>query len=428
MICLAGVVLMELIAVSCGGETHSLVFVRESAPTCTAEGNIAYWHCSDCGLDFLDGEGRQPAADVSVRALGHALVSTVVAPAGCETDGTVRVACSRCDYERSETLSATGHRYGAYAVELAPTCTQDGLEARYCASCSARETRTVKALGHDLDVENRCRNCGLTFAPTEGLAFTRVIENGVIGYEVGIGTAEEQSVVIPRYFGGSPVVGIAKDGFRESGVRAVAIFAQNAAIGEGAFYGCSRLREVIFGDGVTKIGARAFWGCRLNAAELPDSVTELGDYAFYSNADLKTLRIGSGLTRIGRSAFWGCGALETIEVAEDNPVYLGEGNCLISRGDGTLLLGSNRSVIPDLVTAIADNAFLGCAELERINIPASVKTIGNFAFRDCTRLADIDYAGTKDEWNAIDFGKEWNVYNAVPLTVHCTDGTIVYGL
>ena len=36
------------------GEKHTPVFVEEKAATCTEEGNIAYWKCTDCGKYFSD--------------------------------------------------------------------------------------------------------------------------------------------------------------------------------------------------------------------------------------------------------------------------------------------------------------------------------------------------------------------------------------
>ena len=80
-----------------------------------------------------------------------------------------------------------------------------------------------------------------------------------------------------------------------------------------------------------------------------------------------------------------------------------------SNGDGTCrVVGvSDKSAqdieIPDVssegdtVTSIAGGAFRGCAALEKIYIPASVKTIGNGAFSGCSSLSAfiVDYSNTK---------------------------------
>ena len=54
----------------------------------------------------------------------------------------------------------------------------------------------------------------------------------------------------------------------------------------------------------------------------------------------------------------------------------------------------NRSVVTaDLqegITAIGDNAFNGCLNMRKINIPQSVTSIGAKAFSGCTKLSDLD--------------------------------------
>lgn len=46
--------------------------------------------------------------------------------------------------------------------------------------------------------------------------------------------------------------------------------------------------------------------------------------------------------------------------------------------------------IPNSVKAIGNNSFSRCRNLHSINIPSSVTSIGNYAFRDCSKLESID--------------------------------------
>ena len=52
-------------------------------------------------------------------------------------------------------------------------------------------------------------------------------------------------------------------------------------IGNGAFYRCTRLQEIIIPEGVTSIGGYAFHGCTsLREVIIPESVTSIGEAAF----------------------------------------------------------------------------------------------------------------------------------------------------
>ena len=67
------------------------------------------------------------------------------------------------------------------------------------------------------------------------------------------------------------------------------------------------------------------------------------------------------------------------------------------------------SVITNLKSAVVKNGatrigrycFEGCANLETVEIPNSVKYIDDLAFHQCTSLKEIRFKGTEDEWNAI---------------------------
>ena len=64
-------------------------------------------------------------------------------------------------------------------------------------------------------------------------------------------------------------------------------------------------------------------------------------------------------------------------MSEQNPVYSGEGNCLVEKATGTLLLGERwRASIPEDVTKIADYAFFNNKSLREIVLPAGIGTRG----------------------------------------------------
>ena len=55
-------------------------------------------------------------------------------------------------------------------------------------------------------------------------------------------------------------------------------------------------------------------------------------------------------------------------------------------------------IIEDGVTSISDGAFANCEKLESISIPESVMEIASLAFTGSEKLAQINYAGTEEDW------------------------------
>ena len=80
--------------------------------------------------------------------------------------------------------------------------------------------------------------------------------------------------------------------------------------------------------------------------------------------------------------------------------------------------------LPDTLINIKALAFGACQHLEGVSIPASVVYIGQSAFGGCTQLSHIIYAGTIQQWDAIEKGLQWN-YNCPEITVHCTDRGVI---
>lgn len=198
-------------------------------------------------------------------------------------------------------------------------------------------------------------------------------------------------------------------------------------INEYAFYECVDLRSVAILDGVTSIGHDAFHGC----------------------TGLTRIMIGKNVTNIGSSAFLDCTGLTSIIVNDGNTKYHSLGNCLIETATKTLILGCKTSAIPsdgsvtsignyafwgcsdlisitipDSVTSIDYGAFYSCPGLTSITIPNSVTSIGYGAFRSCSGLTNIIFEGTKEQWNAITKGDNWNNGVATDCTITCLDGTI----
>ena len=198
-------------------------------------------------------------------------------------------------------------------------------------------------------------------------------------------------------------------------------------INDWAFSNCAELTSVTIPNSVRSIGSHAFSGCSgLTMVAIGNGVTSIGWQAFDSCIGLTSLTIGKNVTDIGSNAFIGCTGLTSVIVDNENTKYHSAGNCLIETATKTLILGCKTSAIPSdgTVTSIGNSAFCYCSDLTSITIPDSVTNIGYGAFRGCSGLTNISFEGTKEQWNAITKGDNWNDGVATDCTITCSDGTI----
>lgn len=120
--------------------------VAETKATCTADGNKAYYICDDCGKWFLDREGKEEITDKTSVILqkGHKLTLVKAKEETCTSDGnTAHYTCEGCDKlfadengesEITDKASVVILKKGhdmTLVEEKAETCTEDGNIAYY---------------------------------------------------------------------------------------------------------------------------------------------------------------------------------------------------------------------------------------------------------------------------------------------------------
>lgn len=158
----------------------------------------------------------------------------------------------------------------------------------------------------------------------------------------------------------------------------------NFAFGRGSTDG--HLTEVVLGDGLTSIGAYAFYNClKLSKIQLPNSLKSISHNAFRGCRSLTSITIPDSVEEIGQAAFRECNLSAFYgKFASDDK------RCLIS--NGTLIAFADADLtsytISENITTIGQYAFSSCS-LSSITIPTSVKTIDSSAFYECRELADI---------------------------------------
>ena len=180
-------------------------------------------------------------------------------------------------------------------------------------------------------------------------------------------------------------------------------------IGEGAFMACLSLKEVRLPNPLKTVEQDLFYGCKnLKKVEIPDSVVYIDRYSFFSCNSLEVLDIPKTVKRIdgdfSEESPWWQEKVKTspLVIINDNlvrvsnytkedgsTVVIPKGVKRISAhafiGTGTAYI--HKIVIPNTVTAIGDNSMPKA--IKEIEIPNSVKHMGDFVFEGCKRLKKV---------------------------------------
>ena len=141
------------------------------------------------------------------------------------------------------------------------------------------------------------------------------------------------------------------------------------AIDDQAFENCTSVEKVILNDRIEWIGHNAF-----------------------SGSSIKEITITKAVRLIEDAAFTNCKKLRSIVIDKSNPYFDSRDNCnaIIETASNKLIAGCKNSTIPNTVTAIGNQAFIGCTDLRYITIPNSVTSIGKNAFSGCTLLNKVE--------------------------------------
>ncbi len=124
----------------------------------------------------------------------------------------------------------------------------------------------------------------------------------------------------------------------------------------------------------------AYTGTDANVT-IPAEVTVIGSAAFKDNLSIQTVDLNKATT-IYTNAFSGCKNLTTVtNLDKVTKLYNGVFYNCTNLANGVTLNSK--------LTAIPDEAFMGCVSLVSITIPETVKTIGMNAFNTCTNLYNV---------------------------------------
>lgn len=148
----------------------------------------------------------------------------------------------------------------------------------------------------------------------------------------------------------------------------------------------SIIKSIAVENGVTSIGNYAFIRClNLEKVVIADTVVEFGWDTFTYSEKLIDITIGNNVTDIGGSAFYDTGYYNDINNWENGILYL-DNYLLLCEEDK---VSSEKVVIKDGTTIIAESAFAYCSKITDVIMPDSVEYIGAGVFSDCYALESI---------------------------------------
>ena len=146
------------------------------------------------------------------------------------------------------------------------------------------------------------------------------------------------------------------------------------------------VKKIVVTDGVTKISSGEFSGC--------DNVTSVNISASVKNIEVASFNLFDN-------------KINSIIVDAKNPVYDSRDNCnaIIETEANKLIFGCNKTVIPNSVREIDNDAFENCKGLESITVPKGFTTLP--LFRNCglksitiplsvTSVGDCTFEGCKN--------------------------------
>ena len=147
------------------------------------------------------------------------------------------------------------------------------------------------------------------------------------------------------------------------------------------FYNCSNLTNIELSNTITNISWDAFYNC---SAEIDwgnnPSIKKIGTLAFNGYRG-SSMNIPNSVTTIGGNAFMGCNKLKNITMSSSLTTIE---TCAFQACSSLETI-----IVPNSVISIGQSAFENCSALTNITLQNGLKTIGSSVFKGCTKLTNI---------------------------------------
>lgn len=135
-----------------------------------------------------------------------------------------------------------------------------------------------------------------------------------------------------------------------------------SSIKKAAFEGTEMLTEISLPNNIRLIEKYAFYDSGIKNIHLPENLEQIGNYAF-AISNLESITVPDKVAELGVKIFSGCYKLTEV-------------------------------VLPELITAIPDEAFLACHKLKTVHV-SGISTVGDNAFFHCKALKVFNFSQIK---------------------------------
>ncbi len=411
----------------------------------TVLADYAFYGCT--GLKTM--EGISKIRSIGAYAFAYTALETLKLPAGVTTIG--EGAFSRC-----EKLSAFEAETGNPSYSVYDGCLYNKSYSELLIVPRQKETiefhAEVRRIASGAFFKSRIRDVVVPDSVTEiaASAFANADRLEALTVPFIGGSATENTYMI-YVFGGSIIetetdgeteYRVSNSGAAPASLRKLTVTGAITAIPDFAFAYLENVEEFVLTGDVESIGIYGFYDTGLKEVVIPSTVKKVGNYAFaamdalesatvpgsvgaglgvavfYENRNLKVLRFEEGVTVIPDAT---CYPYSSYDRITGNTTYssaleeLYLPSTLEKIGDlafayaGTVTSGPDSTRFMELkfvmtagnaLTEIGKNAFYMSA-IKEMNLPASLRTLGEFCFANCRRLARITF-GNKTNGSALE--------------------------
>ena len=258
-------------------------------PTCTDEG-VKTFTCNACGKTRTE----------AVAALGHNYSSdwTIDTAAACETVGSKSHHCTRCDSKKDVTeIPASGkHTWNNGVITKPATIAEEGVKTYTCTVCGVTRTETIAKLPMPTatPVPTATPTPAITSAPTvtptPSVSVGTKITDKKTGniYKVTSSRSSSQTVA---FIGNKVKTSVTIP----ATIKIKGATYKVTEISTNAFKNSRKLKKVVIGQNIVKIGKNAFYGCKkLTSITIKSSrltLKNIGKNAFKNTIPKATVKV-----------------------------------------------------------------------------------------------------------------------------------------